>query len=94
MTAIRWTWWHTVAAISLVVLLVIATTGCGQRDDAKRDLPQDQQNLINPEVRVYRMPDGFPNITAFCTEGGTGMYATTRSDDSLIVVADDPACDP
>lgn len=70
------------AAFGLVLL-----AGCDR--GARKDPPQDSQNLVEGDVTVYLQPDKFPNIVHRC-DGDTGMWTTTQG--NVWVVYADPAC--
>jgi hypothetical protein len=73
-------------------LTVLTMVGCTA--EAKKDLPTENQQYVNNDVRVYRQPDSFPNIVFQCTDGGNGMYSTTRQNgENFAVVVTDPECD-
>lgn len=66
-----------------VAVAALALSAC--KAEAKKDLGQQYQEFANPEVVVYRLPDGFPNITTFCIDADR-IYATTRDMSSLTVI--------
>ena len=72
----------------LAVGVLVTLTACAA--DARSDLPVDKQSVKSPSVEVYRMPDGFPNITSVCMNGDR-VYATTRDYNSITVIVD--GCD-
>ncbi len=68
----------------LAVGVLVTLTACGTAP-AKRDLSQKHQEQVDPDVNVYRAPDGFPNVTTFCI-GADRVFLTTREQDSLTVL--------
>ena len=69
--------------VLLAVGVLVALTACGA--DARSDLPVKNQSVKSPSVEVYRMPDGFPNITSVCMNGDR-VYAVTRESNSITVI--------
>lgn len=71
------------AAIAVALFVSSCDTG------ARKDLPQENQRLVEDEATVYLQPDKFPNIVHRCDET-TGMWTTTQG--NVWIVYDDPAC--
>lgn len=76
------------AAFIAAITIVGLTAACSSRG-ARRDLPQDSQELNEGQATVYLFPDKFPNVAHKC-DGTTGMWTTT--DRGLWVVYDDVLC--
>jgi len=70
-----------------IILSVIALAACDT--GARKDLPNENQNLIQSDVEVYVNPDQFPNLVHRCTNT-TGMWSTT--DRYVWIVYNDPDC--
>lgn len=72
-------------------LLIPALLALGACDTgARKDLPQENQELDSSTAQVYLMPDQFPNIVHKC-EGTTGMWVTTGR--NVWIVYQDLLCD-
>jgi hypothetical protein len=58
----------------VAVTLLVAATACDR--GARKDLPQEQQNLDESEAVVVVNPDKFPNAAHKCVDT-TGIWTTT-----------------
>lgn len=71
----------------LLVLSLLVLVACDR--GARKDLPNEAQNLDTSEAVVIVNPDKFPNITHKCLEG-TGFWTTTQG--NVWIVYNDPLC--
>ena len=73
----------------VVIAIAVATflTGCDR--GARKDLPQENQQLDQSDADVIVMPDRFPNITHKCS-GTTGFWTTTGG--AVWIMFRDPDC--
>jgi hypothetical protein len=75
--------------VAAVLAFCVLGTGCS--DETLEDLPDDKQDIRQDEMVVWQAPDQFPNVAWRCN-GKTGVYLTTRDNNPMVVVPNDPAC--
>jgi hypothetical protein len=75
---------------ALVALALIALAACGDDDeDARQDLPTENQMNDVSTATIVVFPDKFPNVAHKCLDT-TGMWTTT--DRILILIYNDHTC--
>lgn len=73
----------------LLAAALLALVGCDR--GARKDLPQDNQNLVEDQVDIYLFPDQYPNVAHRCVpEATTGIWTVTA--DWVWIVYNDPRC--
>lgn len=72
-----------------VVLAALITVLAACDRGARKDLPQEQQNLDESEAVVVVNPDKFPNLAHKCLDT-TGIWTTTGG--AVWIIYRDPKC--
>ena len=76
----------------LVGLAVIVLAACSDTPNVKRDIEDEEADLVVVPWTLYVNYDDHPNVAARC-DGTTRLYTTTRiGADGLVVVPDHPLC--
>lgn len=76
---------RTLAALAALAILA----GCDR--GARRDLPNNSQDLDEGNALIVLMPDRFPNLAHKCVpESTTGVWTVTN--DWMWIVYNDPEC--
>jgi len=76
-----------VTGLTCFGVLGLSAASCDR--GARKDLPQENQQLDSSEAQVFLFPDQFPNVSHKCDDL-TGIWTTT--DRAVWIVYDDPQC--